>query len=244
MEGQTMEGRIKYLNREENYGYIETYNRKVGDVSFRLVDGKLQVDDTVSFLLQRSQNGKYYARNVTLVERNEIRRSTEDKLAWCAEGQEEEQDFVNTVVPHLHRDIIINPKKKTDPYAIDLEDRGQGRYADLKKQTTPFFTAAGKDPRYDPRFTVTFNRKDYERYRELYPGCDIYYWVDWQQLSGYGVSIQPLTGVWVASFASMAALIESGQLYLHQYDHRKTDDVNAKDSYLFDLRHPIFQRLL
>lgn len=244
MEGQRMEGRIKYLNKKENYGYIETNNQKVGDVRFRLEDEKLQVDDAVSFLLQRSWSGKYYARNVTPVERNEMRRSTEDKLAWCAEGQREEQDFVNTVVPHLHRDIIINPEKKTNPYAIDLVDRGQGRYADLKKQTTPFFTAAGKDPRYDPRFTVTFNRKDYERYRELYPGCDIYYWVDWQQLSGYGVSIQPLTGVWVASFASMAALIESGQLYLHQYDHRKTDDVNAKDSYLFDLRHPIFQRLL
>lgn len=244
MEGQTMEGRIKYLNREENYGYIETYNRKVRDVSFRLVDGKLQVDDTVSFLLQRSWSGKYYARNVTPVERNEMRRSTEDKLAWCAEGQREEQDFVNTVVPHLHRDIIINPEKKTNPYAIDLVDRGQRRYADLKKQTTPFFTAAGKDPRYDPRFTVTFNRKDYERYRELYPGCDIYYWVAWQQLKWKDISVEPLSGVWVARFADMAALIERGQVPLHKYQHRVTDDVNAKDSYLFDLRHNIFERLL
>ena len=239
-----MEGRIKYLDREKALGCIETHNRQIENVWFRLRDDSLQVDDTVSFHPERDSRGGCFTREVTLVERNKMRRSTEDKLAWCAEGQREEKDFVDTVVPHLHRDIIINPEKKTNPYAIDLVDRDQRRYADLKKQTTPFFSAAKQDPRYHPRFTVTFNKKDYRRYREQYPGCDIYFWVDWWPLSGYGVSIQPLKGVWVASFASMAALIESGQLYLHQYDHRKTDDVNAKDSYLFDLRHPIFQRLL
>lgn len=239
-----MQGRIKYLNRKENYGYIETLNREVGEVSFHPDGGSFQVGDTVSFVPEKGASGKYFTRKVTPVECNSMRRSTEDKLAWCQEGQEEEVEFVQTIVPLLGRDIIINPEKVRDPTVIDLVDRGQRKYADLKKQTTPFFTAAKKDPRYQPRYTVTFNRKDYKRYRELYPDSDIYFWVDWQQLSWKDLSVEPLRGVWVARFSDMAGRIERGEVPLHSYQRRVDDDVNAKDSYLFDLRDPIFERLL
>lgn len=44
-----MEGRVSYINREKNYGYIKTENNKIGDLRFypKYFNGKK--DDTVSF---------------------------------------------------------------------------------------------------------------------------------------------------------------------------------------------------
>ncbi|MDO4705225.1 MAG: hypothetical protein Q4A98_03305 [Comamonadaceae bacterium] len=68
----------------------------------------------------------------------------------------------------------INPAKNMDKTAPDLII--DGAISDLKTQNTPFFTAS----RYglDPRFAVTFNRKDYERYKRIYPSIVIYFWID------------------------------------------------------------------
>src|SRR3989344_8017214 len=113
-----------------------------------------------------------------MVDRNiSIPHDTEDKSWWLLHGAQLEERFVEVCCKHLHLSAAINPVKITNPTAPDLVVNG--RLADLKTQNTPFFTAA----RYglDPRFAVTFNRKDYERYKRFYPDIDIYYWVDWTQ---------------------------------------------------------------
>ncbi|CUP05422.1 cold-shock domain-containing protein [Clostridium baratii] len=240
-----MEGRIKYINRQDGYGYIKTDNKTVKDVSFKLKDlpENVGVDDTVSFKTIKGSS-RYFASNIKKVERNYSKYNTEDKSSWCKEGENLEEEFVKNIVPKLNRDIRINPEKKLNPCVIDLIDYDNNRFADLKSQRTPFFTVKNKNRGFDPGFTVTFNKKDYENYKINYPDCDIYWWVNWTQLSGYGVKVKPLNGVWVAKFSDMAYLIENNKSYLHEYDHRVNDDVNAKDSYFFDLRNDIFKKLL
>ena len=178
---------------------------------------------------------------------------TEDKDAWCRKGEELERDFVARIVPLTGRDVRINPEKATNPYAIDLHDYDNDRPADLKSFMTPFFTCARYTQdeagrplarRLDPRLTITFDAKDYRRYCELYPECDIYLYVHWEQLAYRDVEIEPLEGVWVARFADMRAKIEERALVHHNYLRRKGDPRNANDCYLFDLRDPIFTKLL
>jgi hypothetical protein len=104
-------------------------------------------------------------------ERNHnVPHGTEDKQWWLRHGERLEADFVELCVTHLALDVCLNPAKLVDPTAPDL--LVDGKIADLKTQNTPFFTAS----RYglDPRFTITFNWKDYERYRKLYPDIIIF----------------------------------------------------------------------
>lgn len=178
---------------------------------------------------------------------------TEDKDAWCRKGEELERDFVARIVPLTGRDVRINPEKATNPYAIDLHDYDNDRPADLKSFMTPFFTCARYTQdeagrplarRLDPRLTITFDAKDYRRYCELYPECDIYLYVHWEQLAYRDVEIEPLEGVWVARFADMRAKIEERALVHHYYLRRQGDPHNANDCYLFDLRDPIFTKLI
>jgi hypothetical protein len=168
-------------------------------------------------------------------------RDTEDKLAWCADGVERENDFVARVAPAHGLDAKINPEKATNIYAPDLIVNG--KVADLKSQTTPFFTAkrafrtAKRPDGLDPQYAVTFNRKDYQRYREHYPDLDIYFWVEWAELEGYGTTVRPLVGLYKVPFAALAARIEAGDAKLHEYQRRIGDQAgNARDSYGFDVR--------
>ena len=242
-----MTGFIKYINHTDGYGYISVPDRSKRDIPFQIPPGmRLEKDDTVTFHLACSASGKAYADNVVKQERNRSAYSTEDKQAWVKAGLQEEYDFVAEIVPRIHRTIVMNEEKKVNPYAIDLYDCDNGRYADLKTQETPFFLAAVKYPEYgyDPQYTVTFNHKDYVRYCELYPDCDIYFHVIWKQTSGYGVQVEPMEGVWVAHFQQMRNLIETKKVALHSYMFRQGDKVNAKDSYLFNLNHETFTRLL
>lgn len=106
-------------------------------------------------------------------------------------------------VTHLELGIRLNPAKLLDLTAPDL--LVDGRIADLKTQNTPFFTAS----RYglDPRFTITFNRKDYERYISLYPDIAIFYWIDWTQTTWRDMSVGYLVGVYKLPFAKVCSLI-------------------------------------
>lgn len=148
----------------------------------------------------------------------------------------------------MHIDLRKNPAKILTPWEIDLYDYTNNHPADLKTQNTPFFTC-GKyrygSSSYNPQYTVTFNKKDFENYRDNHPDCDIYFWINWKQLHYYNITINPLCGVWRAPFAKMAKKITSGEVALHTYQHRINDDHNAKDSYLFSLDDTsIFERLL
>lgn len=168
------------------------------------------------------------------IERNQsVPHNTEDKHWWLRHGERLELDFVDLCVTHLALDIRLNPAKLLDPTAPDL--LVDGKIADLKTQNTPFFTAS----RYglDPRFTVTFNRKDYERYISLYPDIAIFYWIDWTQTTWRDMSVDYLAGVYTLPFSKVCDLIERGAPE-HSYINRRSDSRgNAKSSFLFDVRH-------
>ena len=98
---------------------------------------------------------------------------------------------------------------------------------------------------YDPTYTVTFNKKDYENYMEQHPDCDIYFWVYWSQLTYRNIRVNELYGVWRASFQRMAEKIQAGEVALHPYMHRVNDDHNARESYLFNLADDtVFEQLV
>jgi len=132
----------------------------------------------------------------------------------------------------LALNVEINPAKSTDPTAPDL--LVNGRIADLKVQNTPFFTASSYS--MDPQFTVTFNRKDYERYDAMYPEIEVYFWINWTQLSWKNYSVKELNSVFKANFSALKSKIVAGAVE-HTYQHRQNDRVgNAKSSFLFDVR--------
>ena len=240
-----LNGYIKYLNKEKGYGYIKSNIAGYPDISFDINGLDLNLNETVSFDLNEIGGGKCYASDVKKVTRNPMLFSTEDKQKWCEMGLKDELKFLENMASLMGRKLDLHPeKKKGNKYHIDLIDLETGRNADLKHQETPFFTAARQNPSLSPTYTVTFNRKDYENYKNNYPDADIYWWVNWKQLEWNNIKVDKIDGVWVCKFCDMADLIEKGEVVLHGYQNRVNDDVNAKDSYLFDLRNPIFTRLL
>ena len=165
--------------------------------------------------------------------RNEgVKHPTEDKFWWLRHGEDLERDFVALCRTRFSMKVEINPSKLIDPLAPDLLVNGS--IADLKTQNTPFFTAA----RYqlNPQYTVTFNRKDYERYRSRYPEIVIFYWVDWQQTTWRSFSVPHLAGIYSLPFSQISSMIDRGAPE-HRYVHRRDDTLgNAKSSFLLDLR--------
>lgn len=162
---------------------------------------------------------------------------TEDKLWWTEHGARMEVRFVAEVAPHLGLDAALNPAKTADPFAPDLLVAGQ--LADLKVQNTPFFTAS----RYglDPQHTVTFNRRDYLRYSELYPEILLFFWVAWTTLAwprtAPRVRVAKMAGVCEVPFARLAGRVKAGEVPLHSCRRRVGDRAgNATESHLFDLR--------
>lgn len=253
-----MEGILLSIDGSTNSGKVDTRNNKFGILTIyfgNTIPNNIQENDSVCFEIKKSAVGNIYAKFVAVVERNQAVFNTEDRDKWHIWGEDYEKDFIEKVVPMLDVDIRINPEKKQFAWAIDFFDYTNCRYADLKVQETPFFSAGSakykyRDRRYDPTYTVTFNKKDYENYSKTHPECDIYFWVNWKQLqysfpSGRDITVKPIRGVCKASFQEMSSLIESGDVSLHAYQHRVNDDYNARDSYLFLLSDTsVFKRLI
>lgn len=167
----------------------------------------------------------------------EVLHDTEDRGWWHLHGQELEKRFVGLCKTKLNLDIRINPEKSHDVYAPDL--LVNGAIADLKTQNTPFFTASQYG--IEPRYAVTFNRKDYERYKTLYPEIVIYFWLDWMQTSSKWGSVEYFGGVFCLPFKELAELIARGAPE-HFYIRRQyPGDQNAKSSFVLDVRN--FQSL-
>ena len=168
-----------------------------------------------------------------MTDRNaEVPHDTEDRGWWYLHGEALENKFVNLCQSKFKLNAQINPEKQHNRYAPDL--LVDGKIADLKTQNTPFFSAS----RYkiEPRYAVTFNRKDYERYKKLYPQIVIYFWLDWTQTVSKWGSVEYYGGFFYLPFSDLAALIEAGAAE-HHYIHRKhPDDMNAKSSFVLDIR--------
>jgi hypothetical protein len=156
----------------------------------------------------------------------------QDKKAYVKFGVKKEKEFIAFFDQHIEPGgCIINPKKETDPYAPDIILYGE--LADLKTQLTPFFTSA----RYkmDPQYTVTFNKKDVERYDDLYPHIQIVFWIDWQTAEWKTIKVPPVHGVYLATFKQVRDMTMNAPL--HEYKDRKADQQgNARSSYLLDVR--------
>ena len=160
---------------------------------------------------------------------------TEDKRSWCKYGEDRERDFCK-IADYYGFSCKKNPAKENDPFTHDhiINDTYD---ADLKTVCTPFFTANKYG--FDPDHTITFNKKDYERYLGKYDPFKFFiiFWVRWKEQEKYKVKVKIKMGVWVASLAITKGCIESGQAKLHEYQKRKDDQAgNAKDSYILDLR--------
>ena len=164
--------------------------------------------------------------------------NTEDKKYWVEKyGLKHELRFIEIIKSLGDYDLKINPEKTEDPTSIDYIWNGQ--LADLKTQTTPFFTSA----RYgiDARYAVTFNRNDYERYLEyekrLQKPVQIFFWIDWQQLTWNDKSINYLFGIYYGSLRRIKKMVLDGAPE-HAYLRRKNDiKGNAKSSFILDIRN-------
>lgn len=254
-----MEGILLSVDRAAKSGIVDTRNHQFGVLTIRFEDtipDDVQENRSVSFEIETGFDGNPYARFVSVVARNQaVSENTERRELWYTWGEDAEKDFIRKVVPQIGIDIRRNPEKDHCAWAIDLFDYTNNRYADLKVQETPFFSSGSakycyRGERYDPTYTVTFNKKDYENYSKTHPDCDIYFWVNWKQLEltfpdGSALYVQPIHGVWRASFSVMSKLIQQGEVSLHTYQHRVNDDHNARDSYMFLLSDTsVFTKLL
>jgi hypothetical protein len=177
-------------------------------------------------------------------EGREIRnRDLQDKGKWCRKGEALEEAFLAEY--GAKQKLRLNPKKSTDPTAIDFVF-GKGMPADLKTQNTPFFKA---EELYgiSPQYAVTFNLKDAEYYWKKYRKVLLYFWVDWMATAiefsgGRRIEVKPMSGVWGIRFMNLTELL--GAKNLHTYAQRKGDKGgNARDSYVVDLQNPHFTRL-
>ena len=166
----------------------------------------------------------------------------QDKGVWCSAGASQEETFIKKYGKNLN--LIINPQKKTNPYVPDLLNTKNNLLADLKTQNTPFFQAQSRFS-YDPQYTVVFNGKDRQRYKEKYPDIEIYFAVDWQAVKFVGnttIEVNPMIGIWYISFNKLNELCRNAPF--HQYQQRQFDDKgNAKGSYVLNLLDPTFKRV-
>lgn len=156
---------------------------------------------------------------------------TENRDHWYRYGEYLEGKFVTFCNSKTDLITEINPQKTIDKTVPDLIVNG--RLSDLKTQNTPFFTAS----RYgiDPQYAVTFNRKDYERYSKLYPDLDIYFWIEWQNISYNGLTVKPMRGIYYANFQFLKPILESAPE--HTYLRRQGDERrNALSSFVIDIR--------
>lgn len=163
---------------------------------------------------------------------------TENKQEWCDYGDDAERIFAAGRLFQLGLGGHINPQKKTNPYVHDLYVQFP---SDLKTVRTPLFKSMELYG-IDPQYAVTFNHKDAERYKQLYPNIIVIFDILWKDclkdFNGvkYQVEDMHLT---VAGFLSdiRNAVMKSGS---HRIDYaRRVEDTNgnAKSSWVFDARH-------
>lgn len=172
-----------------------------------------------------------------------LQHDLQDKGVWCESGASKEEVFVNKFGSQLN--LIINPEKENSLYVPDLLNISNNKLADLKTENTPFFQAKRRFG-YDPQYTVVFNKKDRVRYKDLYPGIEIYFAVDWQVIKFQQhniIEVKPMVGVWFIQFQELDKLLENA--HYHTYQQRVDDEKgNAKGSYILNLLDKEFVKVV
>jgi len=169
----------------------------------------------------------------------------QNKTAWVeAYGLVKETEFVEKNLPLVPLQGRINPAKKHNKFTNDLEVIFP---SELKTIDTPFFKSgemfAGFGP-FDPQYTATFNKKDYDKYKVEQPDWfTIFFHLHFVghkcalTIRGREYKVNPIDRIYIVQFFYLKALIESGKAPLHKYGERQNDQQgNAKDSYIIDLR--------
>jgi hypothetical protein len=162
---------------------------------------------------------------------------TENKLDWCNGAEIQERMFAVSRLFDLSLTGYINPQKKTDKFTHDLFVNFP---VDLKSVQTPLFKAQDLYG-IDPQYAITFNEKDFKRYKSLYPNIIVIFDINWieteKRIGDVMYSVQPMH-MTVAGFLAdiKSAHIKSGCRTI-EYQKRVNDTKgNAKTSYVLDAR--------
>tara|TARA_R110002124_G_scaffold281295_1_gene455388 strand:+ start:46 stop:516 length:471 start_codon:yes stop_codon:yes gene_type:complete len=144
--------------------------------------------------------------------------NNEDKQKWCEYGEETEKDFIDSF-SNDQVSVSLNPDKVTDKFTHDFIITLP---ADLKTVRTRFRTSG----RYGVPSTsaITLNKKDVDRYGELYPNIIIIFDID------YG----DYKKTCYVTLSSIKNIIAEGKAKLHYYNSRVNDSNNAQCSYVLD----------
>ena len=132
--------------------------------------------------------------------------------------------------------VHINPEKAYNKYAPDLvfEDN----IADLKYQGTTFHKSREMFG-IPPEKAVTFNGKDFRRYKEKYPGIQVLFWVDrkqetWTDRSGKKYVSPESHGVFKAPLSLIEKLINQRAKKWFYRGRVNDRSGNAKFSYVLN----------
>lgn len=149
---------------------------------------------------------------------------TEKKQEWCEIGAEFERDFVagNKINGWA---VAINPDKQSNPYGHDWT---MVVPADLKTVSTAWRKSQELFG-IPPDYAVSVNVKDFRRYSKKCPNVLI--------VIDARFSVES-SGKYLLTLPRAQWLIENGFAKRHEYMGRVYDTKgNAKESYVFDLRH-------
>lgn len=153
----------------------------------------------------------------------------ENKDFWVEAGEYAEGIFLRKYGQQLG--LTMNPFKHLVEDGKFQADLWIPSFGDLKTVREPFFTASKYG--LDPNCTVTFNRKDAERYYRLYPQIKLYFWVNWDARQWNGIRVNAIDGVWSIDFPELVVMLPS--FPEHHYQNREGDKRNARSSFLIDL---------
>ena len=163
--------------------------------------------------------------------------NTEDKQFWCNAAEQDERAFAVNRLFQLGLAGSVNVDKRTNPYTHDLFVQWP---SDLKNVRTPLFKAKELHG-IDPQYAVTFNVKDGERYRRLYPNIVVIFDVNWEETTrkiGETVyRVEPMHVTYAGFLDDISNAVKAGGNQRINYQKRVDDTLgNAKASWVFDVR--------
>lgn len=163
-----------------------------------------------------------------------------DKKAWCQEyGDKVENEFCVSRLYELGISGYMNPEKRENKYVHDIFAIFK---ADLKTVRTPFFMAQEKYG-IDSQYAVTFNLKDGERYKKLYPNIIVVFDVLWDKyncekvINGKKYEVVPMHKTYAGFLEDIKnAIISCGKKTVEYQGRINDTNGNAKISFVFDVR--------